>query len=89
MIKIPNKRELQQLPSNDSSDIDFKDFMKLYKEYTKEPFSFLVTDTTLSSDNPLWLRKNLVSVSEKIKAISNKIEQNKAQHNLDKQTAKI
>ena len=53
MIKIPNKRELQQLPSNDSSDIDFKDFMKLYKEYTKEPFSFLVTDTTLSSDNPL------------------------------------
>ena len=89
MIKIPNKRELQQLPSNHLSDIDFKDFMKLYKEYTKEPFSFLVTDTTLSSDNPLWLRRNLVSVSEKIKAINNKIEQNKAQHNLDKQTAKI
>ena len=53
--KIPNKRELQQIASNHSSDIDFKYFMKLYKGYTKEPYSFLVndtTDTTLSSENP-------------------------------------
>ena len=27
--------------------------MKLYKDYTKEPFSFLVKDITLPSDNPL------------------------------------
>ena len=33
IMKIPNKRELQQIASNHSSDIDFKDFMKLYKEY--------------------------------------------------------
>ena len=58
-MKIPNKRELQQIASNHSSDIDFKDFMKLYKDYTKEPYSFLVNDTTLSSDNPLRFRKNL------------------------------
>ena len=60
IIKIPNKRELQQIPSNHSSGIDFKDFRKLYKDYTKEPFSFLVNDTTLSSDNPLRFRKNLL-----------------------------
>ena len=42
------------------SDIDFKDFMKLYKDYTKEPSSFLVSDTTLSSDNSLRIRKNLL-----------------------------
>ena len=59
-MKIPNKRELQQIASNHSSDIDFKDFMKLYKEYNKEPYSFLVNDTTLSSDNPLRFRKNLL-----------------------------
>ena len=41
-MKIPNKRELQQKVSNNSSVIDFKDFMKLYKEYTKEPYSFLM-----------------------------------------------
>ena len=43
-MKIPNKRELQQIASNYLPYIDFKDFMKLYKEYTKEPYSFLVND---------------------------------------------
>ena len=52
-MKILNKRELQQIALNHSSDIDFKDFMKIYKECTKEPYSFLVNDTTLQSDNPL------------------------------------
>ena len=60
IIKIPNKRELQQIASNHSSDIDFKDFMKLCKDYTKEPHSFLVNDITLSSDIPLRFRKNLL-----------------------------
>ena len=58
--KIPNKSELQQITSNHSSDIDFKDFVQLYKYYTKEPYSFLGNDTTLSSDNPLRFRKNLL-----------------------------
>ena len=59
-MKITNKRELQQIDSNHLSDIDFKDFMKLYKDYTKETYSFLVNDTTLSSGNPLRFRKNLL-----------------------------
>ena len=59
IMKIPNKRELQQIASNHSSDTEFKDFMKLYKDYIKEPYSFLVNDTTLPSDNPLGFRKNL------------------------------
>ena len=37
IMKISNKKEHQQIASNHSSDIDFKDFMKVYKEYTKEP----------------------------------------------------
>ena len=40
IIKNPNKRELQQIASNYKSDIEFKDFIKLCKDYTKEPFSF-------------------------------------------------
>ena len=59
-MKIPNKRELQQIALNYSSDIDFKDFMKVFKKRTAEPYSFLVNDTTLSSDNPLRFRKNLL-----------------------------
>ena len=51
IMKIRNQRELQQIASNDSYDIEFKDFMKLYKDCTKKLFSFLVNDATLSSDN--------------------------------------
>ena len=60
-MKILDKRELQQIALNHSSDIDFKDFMKIYKECTKEPYSFLVNDTTLQSSNPLRFRYNLFS----------------------------
>ena len=59
-MKIPNKKELLQIALNHSSDIDFKDFIKIYKKYTPEPYFFLVNDTTLPSDNPLWFRKNLL-----------------------------
>ena len=59
IMKILNKRELQQIALNHSSDIDFKYFMKIYKECTKEPYSFSVNDTTLQSDNPLRFRCNL------------------------------
>ena len=60
IMKIPNKRELQRIALNHSSDIDFKDFMKIFKKYTAEPYSFLVNDATLSSDDPLRFRKNLL-----------------------------
>ena len=35
ILKLPNKRELQQLASNHSSDTEFKDFKRRYKDYTK------------------------------------------------------
>ena len=62
LLKIPTKRELQQIALHHSSDIDFKDFIKIYKKYTDEPYSFLVNDTTLASDNPLRFRKNLYNI---------------------------
>ena len=60
IMKIPDKRELQQIVLNHSSDMDFKDFMKIYKKYTKESYSFLVNDTNLPSNDPLRFRKNLL-----------------------------
>ena len=62
IMKIPNKGELQQIPLNHSSNIELKDFMKIYKKCKAEPYSFLVNDTTLPSDNPLRLRKNLLKL---------------------------
>ena len=60
IMKISNKRELQQIAVNHSSDTDPKDFMNIYRKCTSEPYSFLVNDKTLPSDNPLRFRKNLL-----------------------------
>ena len=54
--------ELQQIAISHSSDIDFKDFVNIYKKCTDKPYSFLVNDTTLASDNPLRFRKNLYNI---------------------------
>ena len=57
IMNIPNKRELQQITFNHSSDIDFQDFMSVYKKCTAKPYSALVIDTTLASNNPSRFRK--------------------------------
>ena len=54
-MKIPNKRELQQIAFNHSADIEFEDSMNLYKKYTVKLYSLLVIDTTFALDNPLHL----------------------------------
>ena len=59
-MKIPDKQELQQTAINHSSDIDVKNFLNLYKKCTKKPYYFLVNDTTLTSDNHLRFRRNLL-----------------------------
>ena len=58
-MKSLNKRELQQISLNHSSGIDYKDFIKIHKKRTAEPYSFLVNDGTLALDNPLTFRKNI------------------------------
>ena len=47
IVKIPNKRELQQIALNLSSDIKFKNFIKIYKKCTAEPCCFLVNDAMM------------------------------------------
>ena len=55
-----NKKELQNIATNRSVDIDYKDFMKAYRKCTKEPYSFLTIDTTLPANNSLKFIKNLL-----------------------------
>ena len=62
ITKIPNKRELQQIALNHSSDISTKDFIKTDKECAAELYYFLVNDITLASDNSLRFRKNLFNI---------------------------
>ena len=58
-MKIPNKRELQKIAINYSSDINTKDFIEIYRKCTGKPYSFLVIVTTLPSNNTLRFEKNL------------------------------
>ena len=51
---------LQQIAINHSADINYKDFLKIYRNCTKEPYCFQTIDTTLPADNPLRFRKNLL-----------------------------
>ena len=60
IAKISNKRELQQIAISHSSNINTKDFAKIYRKYTAEPYSFLVDGTTLPSNNPLRFRKKIL-----------------------------
>ena len=62
-MKIHNKRELQQNVINHSVDIDYKDFLKIYRDCTSQPHSLLTIDTTLIADNPSRFRKNLLNSS--------------------------
>ena len=40
IMKIPNEQKLQQIAFNHLSDINFKDFMSIYKKCTRKPYSF-------------------------------------------------
>ena len=60
-MKIHNKREVQNIATNHSVEIDYKDLMKIYRKCTSEPYSFLTIDTTLPAENPLRFRKNLLN----------------------------
>ena len=65
IAKIPDKREVQQIAMNHSSDINTKGFANIYRKYAGKPYSFLVIDTMLASNNPLRFRKNLFNIYNK------------------------
>ena len=60
IMKINSKGEWQNIAFNHSADIDYQDFIKNYRECTREPYSFLTIDATLLSSNPLTFRKKFV-----------------------------
>ena len=60
VMKIPNKRELQQVAFNHSLDIYFQDFPNLFKECNLKSFPLLVINTTLLSDNSSRFKSNLL-----------------------------
>ena len=60
IMKVNTRKELQNIALNDSADIDYNDFVRIYKECITKPYSFLTVDTTLPASDPLRFRKNLL-----------------------------
>ena len=95
IMKINNRRELKNIAINNSPDNDYKGFIEIYRECTKEPFNFLTMDTTLPPSDPQRFRKKFVwflikiKVTDQIKTLDRSIMQNKAQHDLDQKATKI
>ena len=61
IMKINNRKELQNIAINHSADIDYNDFVRIYRECTRKRYSFLTIDTTLPASDPLRFRKKLLS----------------------------
>ena len=87
---------MQQIAINQLADIDFKDFLKIWRNYTNEPYSFSTIDTTLPVDNPMRYRTNFpdsrfikMTLTKQTKILDDKIKGNKAQYHLDREAAKI
>ena len=95
IMKINNKKELQNIAIHHSADIDYKVFMMIYRELTKESYSFfLTTDTTLPASGRTRFRKICfilikMTVDDQIKVLDRKIKQNEIQYDLDRKAAKI
>ena len=89
-MKIPIKRQLQQIATNYPLDIDCKCFINPCKNYTAKPYSFLVIDTTLALDNPLIFRCNLLERIKKLNMITDhKISDKKLKCYINREAEKI
>ena len=88
IAKILNKRELEQIAINHSSDTNTKDFANIYRKCIVEPYFFLVIDTMLASNNPLRFRTILFNKKE-IMGINDQIRDEKLQYDINKEAAKI
>ena len=86
-MKTNSRKELKNIEINHSEDIDYKDFLKIFKKCTKEPFNFLTIDTALPVNNLLILIK--MTLTDERKILDNKITANQAQYDLDREAAKI
>ena len=89
-----NKTELQNIVIDHSADIDYKDFIKIYRECTRKSFNVLTIDTNFTSEQSPKIQKKFVrlfikmTVTDQLKIIDNKIKENQTQYDLDRLAAK-
>ena len=60
IMKFNNRKDLQNIAINHSADIDYNNFVRIYRECTRKSYSFLTIDTTLPASDPLRFKKDLL-----------------------------
>ena len=60
IMKINNRKKLQNIAINVLTDIDCNNFVRIYRECTRKPYSFLTIDTTLPASDFLRFQKKLL-----------------------------
>ena len=89
-MKIPNKREFQQIVFNHSSEINCQYFINLYKNCSSKLYSYLVINTTFPLDNPSRFRESLIAgILKIIMTIDVKIKVEKLQYHINSEAAKV
>ena len=74
----PQQNRIKNIATDHSADIDYQGFKKIYRECTKEAYSFLTIDTTLPASDPLRFRKHFwlvlmkMTVTDQIKILNKK-----------------
>ena len=48
LMKVCNKRELKRIAEENSGHLDYKDFLNIYNYCTKDPYSFMMIDTSVT-----------------------------------------
>ena len=88
-------KKLQNIAINNSADIDYKDFVTIYKKCSSRPSSFLTTGTTLPANNSLRFQKKSfksfikMTLTDDLKNLDDKIKANQSQYDMDREAAKI
>ena len=84
-MEIHNKRELQNIVTNHSADNVYKDFLKIYRNWTKELYSFLTSFTWKEIFRFSFIK---ITLTEQVKILDDKIKANKAHYDYDREAAK-
>ena len=89
ITKILNKRELQQIAINHSSDIRTEYFVNIYRKCTAEPHSFFINDSTLASNNPFSFKNFFFGIYNKIMTTNDQIRDEKLLYDINREAAKV
>ena len=91
IMKINNRRELQNVSTDHSAGVNYQDLKKSYRECTKEPFYFFDNRYYVTSKWSFMIQKKIIKrkITDRIKISDKKLMKNEVQYDLGRKDVKI